>query len=73
MPSNPLTVFQTTYAQLVANGMSTGAAQLGAQTAMQAALAAQNSKPPTVATSYQGVRSGRIVDPGPTAPPKRSR
>lgn len=73
MPSNPLTVFQTAYAQLVANGMSTGAAQLGAQAAMQSALDQQNSRPPTVATSYQPVKSGRVSDPGPTMPPKRSR
>lgn len=73
MPSNPLTVFATTYAQLVANGLPTGAAQLGAQAAMNSALAQQNSKPPTVAVSYQPVRSGRVTDQGPTVPVKRSR
>lgn len=73
MPSIPLTVFQTTYAQAVANGLPTGAAQLAAQTAMQSALDQQNSKPPTVAISYQSVTSGRTTDNGPTAPPKRSR
>ncbi len=73
MPSNPLTLFQQTYAQAVANGLPTGAAQLAAQTAMQAALAQQNSKPSTVATSYQVVTSGRTTDTGPTVPPKRSK
>lgn len=73
MPSNPLLVFQQAYAQAVANGLPTGAAQLAAQTAMQSAVDQQNSKPPTVAISYQAVNGGRTVDPGPKVPPKRSR
>lgn len=73
MPSNPLTVFQTTYAQLVANGMTTGAAQLGAQAAMTAVLTQQNTKTATVANPVQPVRSGRIPDSGPAMLPKRSR
>ena len=73
MASNPLTVYQTTYNQAVANGLPTGAAQLAAQTAMQSVLSQQNSKPPTVAQPVQAVRGGRIIDTGPTAPPKRSR
>lgn len=73
MPSDPLAVFKTTYAQAVANGLTTGAAQLAAQTAMQSALAQQNSRSATVAVPVQNVRSGRVVDTGPTAPPKRSR
>lgn len=74
MPSNPLTVFQTTYVQLVSNGMTTGAAQLGAQTAMQATLAQQNSRSSVVAQPVQAVQSGRVPDMGPTSPPpKRSK
>lgn len=73
MAADPLQTFQITYAKLVSAGMTTGAAQLGAQTAMQAVLAQQNSKPPTVAISYQPVKSGRVPDPGPTSPIKRSR
>lgn len=73
MPSDPLTVFQTTYTQAVANGLPTGAAQLAAQAAMDAVLAQQNARQTTVATSVQAVRSGRTIDNGPTAMPKRSR
>lgn len=73
MASDPLKVYQTTYNQAVANGLPTGAAQLAAQTAMQSVLQQQNSKSSTVATSVQPVQSGRIPDPGPTQPPKRSR
>ena len=73
MPSNPLLVYQTTYNQGVANGLTTGAAQLAAQTAMQSVLSQQNSKSATVATPVQAVRSGRVPDNGPTAPAKRTR
>jgi len=73
MPSDPLTVFATTYAQAVANGLPSGAAQLAAQTAMASALDQQNSRSPIVATPVQAVRSGRVTDQGPTMPPKRSR
>lgn len=73
MPSNPLTVFKTTYDQAVANGLTTGAAQLAAQTAMQAVLDQQNSRAPTVAAPVQPVRSGRVNDAGPVMPAKRSR
>lgn len=73
MASNPLTVFSMTYAQAVANGLPTGAAQLAAQSAMNSALAQQNSKSATVATPVQAVRSGRVTDEGPLMPVKRSR
>ena len=73
MPSNLLTVFREAYAQAVANGLPTGAAQLAAQTAMQSAATQQNSKPPTVAVSYQSVTSGRTTDKGPIVQPKRSK
>ncbi len=73
MPSDPLVVFRTTYAQMVANGLPTGAAQLAAQSAMQSALNQQNSRSPIVAAPVQAVRSGRVEDTGPTAPVKRSR
>jgi len=73
MASDPLLVYQTTYTQAVANGLPTGAAQLAAQAAMQSVLDQQNSKVSTVAVSVQAVQSGRIPDPGPTKPAKRSR
>ena len=73
MASNPITIFTTTYNQLLAQGIASGAAQLCAQTAMQAAMNLQNTRPTTVATSVQPVRSGRVNDTGPTMPPKRSR
>ena len=73
MASVPLTTYQTTYAQAIANGLPSGAAQLAAQTAMQSVLNQQNSRPPTIATSFQPVQSGRTTDRGPTMPPKRSR
>lgn len=73
MPSDPLLVFRTTYAQAVANGLPTGAAQLAAQSAMDSALAQQNSRSAVVATPVQAVRSGRVEDTGPTSPVKRSR
>lgn len=73
MASDPLTIFKTTYDQGVANGLTTGAAQLAAQTAMQAAYNQQNSRSATVATPVQSIQSGRVTDPGPTMAPKRSR
>ncbi len=73
MPSDPLSVFQTTYTQAVANGLPTGAAQLAAQSAMEAVLTTQNGRQTTVATPVQAVRSGRSTDNGPTVPPRRSR
>lgn len=73
MATDPLALFKITYNQAVANGLTTGAAQLAAQTAMQSALAQQNSRVSTVATPMQAVQSGRVTDDGPTMPPKRSR
>ena len=73
MPSDPLTVFQTTYTQAVAQGLPTGAAQLAAQSAMDAIIAKQNGRQVTVAAPVQSVASGRTTDSGPTQPPKRSR
>ena len=73
MPSNPLTVFQTTYAQAVANGLPTGAAQLAAQAAMQSAIDQQNSRSATVAQPVQAVHGGRITDGGPALAAKRSK
>ncbi len=73
MPSDPLTVFQTTYAKGVAAGLTTGAAQLAAQIAMQSALDQQNSRSATIATPFQLVQSGRVTDPGPTMPAKKNR
>lgn len=73
MPSNPLTVFQATYAQAIANGLPTGAAQLAAQVAMQSAADQQNSKPALMAQPVQAVHGGRVTDTGPSMTPKRSK
>lgn len=73
MPSDPLTVFKNTYNQAVSNGLTTGAAQLAAQTAMQSVLDQQNSRSAVVAAPVQPVKSGRVTDTGPRTPPKRTR
>ncbi len=73
MTSDPLKVFQTTYAQAVANGLPTGAAQLAAQTAMASATNQQNSRSATVAQPVQAVHGGRVTDGGPTMAAKRSK
>lgn len=70
MPSDCYEVFKQTYEQAIADGLATSVATAAAQTAMAACLAQQNSRPSTVATPLQPVRSGRVNDPGPRFPEK---
>jgi hypothetical protein len=61
-------LFKTTYAQAVADGLPTAAAQLAAQTAMNSCLGKQNSTPSTVAQPLTGVSGTRVIDAGPVKP-----
>lgn len=64
--------FRSVYSQAIADGLTTAAAIAAAQSAMDACLAQQNSKPSTVAQPIVTVKSGRRVDEGPTRPPSKS-
>ena len=72
MPSNPLTVFQQTYAQALAAGLSTTVATAAAQAAMAGVLAQQNTRRSTVATPMNIITNDRLEDNGPTTPKKKS-
>lgn len=57
--------FLTVYRQAIADGLATAVATAAAQEAMAACLAAQNTRPSTVAQPITPVSGGRIPDPGP--------
>lgn len=65
MPSDCYEVFKKTYNQAVADGLATAVATAAAQSAMDACLNLQNSRPTTVAQPNVTVKSGRIPDQGP--------
>lgn len=72
MASDCYQVFKDTYNQGIADGLSGTVATAAAQSAMDACLAQQNSKPSTVAVPFTTVRSGRKDDSGPSTPPSRT-
>ena len=59
-------VFQKTYRQADTDGLSTAVAAEAAAAAMSACLTQQNTRPSTVATPLTTVKSGRVMDDGPT-------
>lgn len=64
--------FKSAYSQARADGFSEAVAIAAAQSAMDACLSQQNSRPSTIADPTIVIDSGRTVDKGPVAQPANS-